>query len=68
MLFRSLYTSDPYEPSGVIGLFRNDTEKQTIIKEYTTDILKAYPNIDINKEVNDLVEIEIPFGKCGAYY
>lgn len=29
-----LYTSDPYEPSGVIGLFETEEQKQAIIQGY----------------------------------
>jgi len=29
-----LYTSDPYEPSGVIGLFENDEQKQNILRQH----------------------------------
>lgn len=29
-----LYTSDPYEPSGVIGLFETEQEKQVILQGF----------------------------------
>ncbi len=33
-----LYTSDPYEPSGVIGLFETEEQKQAILNGYEKSI------------------------------
>jgi hypothetical protein len=63
-----LYTSDPYEPSGVIGLFETEEQKQNIVGQYKKDTLERYPNSDIEYEVSQLVEIEIPIGIYGVYY
>lgn len=33
-----LYTNDPYEPSGVIGLYETEEQKQTILEGYKKSI------------------------------
>jgi len=63
-----LYTSDPYEPCGVIGLFRNNQEKEKIQKEYFDYQKKHWPNLDAQQAVNELVELTIPIGQFGEYY
>lgn len=35
-----LYTSDPYEPSGVIGLFETEEQRQTILKGFRERFLE----------------------------
>lgn len=37
-----LYTSDPYEPSGVIGLYETEEQKQTILEEYGEVLDRAH--------------------------
>lgn len=36
-----LYTSDPYEPSGVIGLFETEEQKQAIISGYRAEMIRT---------------------------
>lgn len=66
-----LYTSDPYEPSGVIGIYETEEQKQEIIKGYEEDFRKAYPEFSeeyVKQEIEELREIEIPIGVYGQYY
>lgn len=55
-----LYTSDPYEPSGVIGLFETEEQKEKIISDYLAQS-KYYMR-------EDLREIDIPIGVFGFYW
>jgi hypothetical protein len=66
-----LYTSDPYEPSGVIGLFETEEQKQAILQGYVAYMRREFswyadrPDTDITWELR---EIEIPIGVYGEYY
>ncbi len=37
-----LFTNDPYEPSGVIGLFETEEQKQTILAQYENNIRERH--------------------------
>jgi hypothetical protein len=37
---RILYTSDPYEPSGTIGVYSTEEERQAILSAYLEDVMK----------------------------
>jgi hypothetical protein len=63
-----LYTSDPYEPKGVIGLFQNEQEKKKIQKEYLIYYKKYWPHLDAQQALNELIEITIPIGIFGEYH
>lgn len=66
-----LYTSDPYEPSGVIGLYETEEQKQEIIKGYKEYLKIEYSYLtetQIDTDVAVLKEIEIPVGIFGQYY
>lgn len=50
-----LYTSDPYEPSGVIGLFETEQQKQDILQQYTEQQTKKILN-PLNPTYNGMKE------------
>jgi hypothetical protein len=35
-----LYTSDPYEPSGVVGLYETEEQRQNILEQYAATVRK----------------------------
>lgn len=91
-----LFTDDPWCPSGVIGLFETEEQKQSIIKEYGNSIRQRHQErlntvkfpgwwatqvwenkeeaynatveIEVQKELYALKEIDIPIGVYGEYY
>ena len=75
-----LYTSDPYAPRGVIGLFETEKQKQNIIKGYIqaqkSDYRQSYMNHisqekvmeHITYNIKTFTEINIPIGIYGEYY
>lgn len=75
-----LYTSDPYEPYGVIGLFETDEQKAAIIAGYEASIRADWKRLEahgtfcddiesvVQADIEDLKEIEIPIGVFGIYY
>jgi len=65
MLKRLMYTSDPHEPSGTIGIYETEEQRNNIIKDYIKDCLDTWPELG-EKYFRDLLfekEIEI-----GVYY
>lgn len=55
-----IYTSDPWEPSGVIGLFETEEQKQ--------NILEAFLTTECYNTIGDVKEIEIPIGIFDFYW
>lgn len=55
-----LYTSDPYEPSGVVGLFENEEQKKAILLGYRRELIRRY--------VRGLQTVRFPSYYAGVLY
>lgn len=64
-LYRILYTSDPFEPSGTIGLYQTEEQREFIIKKYLEDSKKVFPQLSEDFFLSELHEEEI---EIGIYY
>lgn len=64
-LRRLLYTSDPHEPSGTIGIYETEEQKQAIIEAYVAHWLQSFPDLGDDYFRRGLGDEEI---EIGVYY